>query len=136
LAELIRHKTASPQKTSELFKRMVFNVFIGNTDDHNRNHAFIYSFTTSSWHLSPAYDITPVNSSRIHDIGIGDRLRLGSIENLLSQAARFGLNQSKAQQIITDIAQYTTQWPQLFSQFTNVSEPDIERLKGVIPLIK
>ena len=42
----------------ELFKRMVFNLVYGNTDDHLKNHSFIYNQATDSWELSPAYDIT------------------------------------------------------------------------------
>jgi serine/threonine-protein kinase HipA len=42
----------------ELFKRMIFNVMYGNTDDHLKNHSFIYSQQDETWELSPAYDIT------------------------------------------------------------------------------
>jgi len=41
----------------ELFKRMVFNVIFQNTDDHLKNHSFIYDRAKDSWTLSPAYDI-------------------------------------------------------------------------------
>ncbi len=42
----------------ELFKRMIFNIIFANTDDHLKNHAFIYNQKKDSWELSPAYDIT------------------------------------------------------------------------------
>lgn len=42
----------------ELFKRMVFNVTYGNTDDHLKNHSFIYNKKNDHWELSPAYDVT------------------------------------------------------------------------------
>jgi len=42
----------------ELFKRMVFNVIYGNTDDHLKNHSFIYDRKDDRWSLSPAYDVT------------------------------------------------------------------------------
>lgn len=42
----------------QLFRRIVFNVIFGNTDDHLKNHAFIYDRKTDGWKLSPAYDIT------------------------------------------------------------------------------
>ncbi|MCB9425999.1 MAG: type II toxin-antitoxin system HipA family toxin [Flavobacteriales bacterium] len=46
----------------ELFKRMVFNLVFQNTDDHLKNHSFIYNESTNSWNLAPAYDITyPLN---------------------------------------------------------------------------
>lgn len=133
LAEFIRYKTATPEKAEELFRCMVFNVFIGNTDDHSRNHAMLYSLADARWRLSPAYDITPVNSSRIHGIGIGALGRSGTIENLSSQASRFGLNSAKAEKIIEQTREYSRQWPLLFKQFAAVSDTDLERLKGIIP---
>lgn len=42
----------------ELFKRMVFNVIYENTDDHLKNHSYIYNQDENKWYLSPAYDIT------------------------------------------------------------------------------
>ena len=45
-------------QSEELFKRMVFNVVYGNTDDHLKNHSFIYTKEDGSWDLSPAYDVT------------------------------------------------------------------------------
>ena len=45
-------------QTEELFKRMVFNVVYSNTDDHLKNHSFIYNRQKDNWDLSPAYDIT------------------------------------------------------------------------------
>jgi serine/threonine-protein kinase HipA len=48
-----------PQKDiDELFKRMVFNLVFSNTDDHLKNHSFIYDEKNDQWALSPAYDIT------------------------------------------------------------------------------
>jgi serine/threonine-protein kinase HipA len=42
----------------ELYRRMIFNVVFANTDDHLKNHSFIYDNVKDSWNLSPAYDIT------------------------------------------------------------------------------
>lgn len=42
----------------ELYKRMIFNIIFRNTDDHLKNHAFIYNRTKDNWSLSPAYDLT------------------------------------------------------------------------------
>ncbi len=42
----------------ELFKRMIFNVIFRNTDDHLKNHSFIYNEEKDNWRLSPAYDLT------------------------------------------------------------------------------
>ena len=58
LAEIIRHRFTEPKQTlRELFKRLVFNVLCGNTDDHARNHAAFWDGRELT--LTPAYDICP-----------------------------------------------------------------------------
>ena len=58
LAEELRRVTADPKRNAlELFRRMLFNGLISNTDDHPRNHAVLAMNDT--WSLSPAYDLTP-----------------------------------------------------------------------------
>ena len=57
-AEIIRHRFTDPKDTlKELFSRLVFNIYCGNTDDHARNHAAFWNGENLS--LTPAYDICP-----------------------------------------------------------------------------
>src|SRR5690606_6289844 len=56
--ELRRLCADAPGDARELFRRMVFNALISNSDDHPRNHAVIAPRT--AWQLSPAYDLTPM----------------------------------------------------------------------------
>jgi len=58
LADIVRHRFAAPQETlRELFARIVFNVLVGNTDDHPRNHAALWDGDGLT--LTPAFDIAP-----------------------------------------------------------------------------
>lgn len=58
LAEFIQnYGTDIEANLHQLWKRIVFNIAISNTDDHLRNHGFIIK--DGGWHLSPAYDINP-----------------------------------------------------------------------------
>ena len=58
LAEFIQFNGSSPEvDLHQLWRRMVFNIAISNTDDHLRNHGFI--ITEDGWRLSPAYDMNP-----------------------------------------------------------------------------
>ncbi|MGO4147783.1 HipA domain-containing protein [Paenarthrobacter sp. YAF11_1] len=41
----------------QLFRRIVFNIVVNNTDDHLRNHGFLRHHT--GWRLSPAFDVNP-----------------------------------------------------------------------------
>lgn len=134
IAEVIQQFGSEPEDMFELFRRMVFNVFIGNTDDHTRNHGLLFSLQNRDWRLSPAYDVLPINTSGQHGLGIGDRGREGTIENLLSQSQRFGLKQFKAQRIINDVKELVSEWPTYFAKL-NVGDGDLERLKGIIPNI-
>lgn len=83
-----------------------------------------------------AYDITPINNSKQHGIGLGDDGRYASIANLLSQAKRFGLTRAKATKIISQMKDYTQQWPSHFKRFADISDIDIKRLASVIPDIE
>ncbi|MEX2045115.1 MAG: HipA domain-containing protein, partial [Opitutus sp.] len=42
----------------EVARRMLFNLYAANHDDHGRNHAFLYDRETRAWRLSPAFDLT------------------------------------------------------------------------------
>ena len=60
IAEVIRmHSSAPTEDLHELWGRIVFNVVIGNLDDHLRNHGFLYD-PDNKWRLSPADDLNPV----------------------------------------------------------------------------
>jgi serine/threonine-protein kinase HipA len=135
LAEFIRQYCLAPSHAQELYKRMVFNCFIGNTDDHARNHAFLYNFQQKGWSLSPAYDVLPINNHKLQGIGVGYMGRSATIDNLLSQARRFGLKPGVATKIINQIQEVTSQWPALFQSIGGVSDEDIFRLKGIVPSI-
>lgn len=59
LVSFIKANGAEPERDlSELWKRIVFNMAVSNTDDHLRNHGFILK--KDGWHLSPLYDVNPV----------------------------------------------------------------------------
>ncbi|MES9977172.1 MAG: type II toxin-antitoxin system HipA family toxin, partial [Candidatus Thiodiazotropha sp. 6PLUC5] len=55
---LTEHGTNTKKDLEQLWRRIVFNIAVSNTDDHLRNHGFIYH--KGGWLLSPAYDINPV----------------------------------------------------------------------------
>ena len=58
LADIVRARFTAPAETlAELFTRMTFNILVGNTDDHARNHAAFWD--GESLTLTPAYDICP-----------------------------------------------------------------------------
>jgi serine/threonine-protein kinase HipA len=108
LADELRRRSAQPaQDLEELFRRMVFNALISNTDDHPRNHALIAP--TDKWELSPAYDLTPnpLTSIEKRDLALtcGTYNRYANRINLLSQHGQFKLSLVQATAIIDQIQQ-------------------------------
>lgn len=106
LAEELRRVMANPKRNAhELFRRMVFNGLISNTDDHPRNHAALAMNDT--WSLSPAYDLTPTNpvSLERRDLAMicGNAGRYANAANMLSQCARFLLSPDEATIVIEDM---------------------------------
>lgn len=133
LAEELRRICSNPtEDAKELFRRMVFNALISNTDDHPRNHAFIAK--TVDWKLSPAYDLTPsaLLSIERRDLAMacGDLGRLANVENILSQSGRFLLKKDEAKEIVDSMTgQVQTCWYSTMRS-AGVSERDCELLKS------
>ncbi len=106
LVEEVRRISSQPKVDGpELFRRMCFNALITNNDDHPRNHAMVAM--DSDWKLSPAYDLTPSTpiSQEHRDLALecGDMGRFANAENLLTQSARFYLDEDAARKIIDDM---------------------------------
>ena len=102
LAEIIRHRFSSPKDTlQDLFGRICFNIFCGNTDDHARNHAAFWDGKTLS--LTPAYDICPqgrTGSEATQAMLITGDNRLSTLASCLAAAPTFLLSEDRATQIL------------------------------------
>lgn len=86
-SELKRYSCQSAQDQAQLFRRMVFNALISNTDDHERNHGLVADDMPGSYRLSPAYDLVPRihgTSARHQAMAIGGGKSLATRDNLLS----------------------------------------------------
>ena len=133
LAEELRRISADPKgDAAELFRRMIFNALISNTDDHPRNHAAIAR--DKDWMLSPAYDLTPSTpvSLERRDLAMscGDRGRYAQADNLLSQCARFHLERDEAEAIIKAMEeQVGGSWYET-ARRAGVSERDCAAISG------
>ncbi|MEO8023886.1 HipA domain-containing protein [Polaromonas sp.] len=130
LADELRRWSSRPdQDRLELFRRMVFNAMVTNTDDHPRNHALLQH--DGSWRLSPAYDIVPVPliSLERRDLAleIGEFGRAASLYNLLSRPEVFGLSRQQAQAEVDRMRQVVSTWRALFQKH-GVSGADIEAI--------
>lgn len=103
LAGEIQRRSVRPDSDKpELFRRMVFNALITNTDDHPRNHALVAP--GADWELAPAFDLVPRPEVSLEErhlaLEVGEHGRLARRDNLLSSAPRFGLGREEAGAII------------------------------------
>ena len=96
IAAFIKSYGAQPKKDlGELWKRIVFNMAITNTDDHLRNHAFI--LTDKGWILSPLYDVNPVPYGDELSLNVDEEDNSISIDLAVQTAVRFGISESDAE---------------------------------------
>ena len=110
--ELSRHGASVRQDSAELFRRMIFNILVSNVDDHLRNHGFLW-MGNAGWTLSPAYDLNPTptdQKARILATNISLDDGSCSIELALRQAGFFGLAESAARELVSEVGQAVSGW--------------------------
>lgn len=117
LADQMRRWITNPSSDlHELFKRIVFNGLVSNTDDHPRNHGFIN--TGNGYMLSPVYDLVPkpeTGSTRYLAMPFGKKGREFNVDNLLSSAEAFDLSKEDAKAIYENLKSTTSNWRSFFT---------------------
>lgn len=112
LLDLLRQDGVAPdQDAAELWRRMVFNVLISNTDDHLRNHGYLRE--PGGWRLAPAYDLNPMPvdvKPRHHALTLDETDDASSIDTVVSVAEYFGLKPPQAKQIVAEVAAAVLDW--------------------------
>ncbi len=98
----------------ELWRRLVFNVLASNTDDHLRNHGFLYG-GEGGWRLSPAYDVNPVPVEvrpRFLSTAIGEDPddTSASLDLAFEVAPYFDMEEDEARAIAREIGDVTVHW--------------------------
>ena len=119
MADIMRRYMAATD-IEELFRRMVFNILVRNTDDHPRNHGIVIDGKKMS--LSPAYDIVPtpaqygVGTDFRLAMSVGEKGREATLENALSRSARFGISKKNAQTVIAQLLETTRFWREHYEE--------------------
>ncbi len=115
IADAIRQHGASPvEDLRQLWRRMVFTILISNTDDHLRNHAFLY-VGNDGWRLSPAYDLNPVPADvgpRVLATTIDAGDPTASLELAYGVADYFTLASGEARKIAGETGRAVSRWRQ------------------------
>jgi serine/threonine-protein kinase HipA len=109
IAEFISNHGANIEANlHQLWRRIIFNIAISNTDDHLRNHGFI--LTTTGWILSPAYDLNPSIEKDGLSLNIDSDNNELDFELAKSVGEYFRLNKQQMKTIIKEVLQSTSNW--------------------------
>lgn len=111
----------------QLFRRVAFNVAVGNRDDHLRNHGFLLGPT--GWRLAPAFDVNPNIDKAEHVLNIDDTDNRPDLDIVLATSEYYGLSGDRGKQIIDEVATAVDGWRDLAAQ-ARISRGDIELAKS------
>ena len=133
VADVLRaHGAAAAQDLAELWRRIVFSVLISNTDDHLRNHGFLYA-GVAGWRLSPVFDVNPVPTDikdRVLSTAIGlDGDPTASLDIAFEVAPQFGLKATDAKHIAAEVGAATARWNTVAARF-GIAASEIERMRS------
>ncbi|NOY72883.1 MAG: type II toxin-antitoxin system HipA family toxin [Gammaproteobacteria bacterium] len=105
---LTENGSNTKEDLAELWRRIVFNIAVSNTDDHLRNHGFIYR--DGGWLLSPAYDINPVTQAHGLHLNISDDDNSLSYELAMDVIDFFQLSKEGAEKIKSEVLASVSHW--------------------------
>jgi serine/threonine-protein kinase HipA len=113
IADILRQHGAAPkQDMHALWRRIVFSILISNTDDHLRNHGFLWA-GPAGWRLSPAYDLNPVPSDikpRVLTTAIDLDDGTASLQLAFDVASYFELTAEEAREIAAQVGKAVAGW--------------------------
>ena len=91
----------------QLYRRVAFNIAIGNSDDHFRNHGFL--LTPKGWTLSPAYDMNPTLND-YQALMINSTTNQADLNILLDSSDEYMIGRKEAETIIEEVKSGVRQW--------------------------
>lgn len=107
---ILQNSVHTEENLRELYRRVAFNILVGNTDDHFRNHGFI--LTRSGWMLAPAYDMNPTLNSR-QGLLINSNTNESDLGILLESHDDYMLSRNVAEKIIAEVVAMGKDWKNL-----------------------
>jgi len=126
---LTQHGAKLEEDHAELWRRIVLTILISNTDDHLRNHGFLYE-PEEGWRLSPAYDLNPTPiqiKPRILSTAITQNDTTASLDLAFEVAEHFGLKPKAAKSIAKEIGEAVSKWRRVAKKL-GLTANEIERM--------
>ena len=136
LAQLLRRRGVAESslgraQMAEVFRRMVFNILIDNTDDHEKNHALLMT-DRGEYALSPAFDVLPSGQALgYQQMRVGVDMADSTMANALSEHQQFGLKRGEAETQLRQVAAVVAGWKHQFAA-AGVRASDVESLSQQI----
>ena len=125
------HPDRQQAMREELFKRLVFNILMDNTDDHERNHS-VRMTLDGYCELTPAYDVVPsLQNLGYQAMVVGNSGAESSIDNALTAINEFGIRRPRAIELIRQVVRVVDRWKAHFTKL-GVSASDMELLHASI----
>lgn len=132
IAGIMRKLSLSQIEIEQLFRRMVFNEVAKNYDDHVKNVSFLMD-RRGKWKLAPAYDMTfSYNPTSLwtsnHQIMINGKRNDITVEDMFMCGKNMDISEKKIKQIVNQIIQVVSQWPQ-YAQKAELEEVYMEEIR-------
>ncbi len=131
IAEFLRQEGSKVNEDlRQLWRRIVFNMLVSNTDDHLRNHGFLREAT--GWRLAPAYDLNPMPTDvkpRVHALAIDEIDGTASLDTALRIAPMFGMTQQVAAAIASEVSAAVGRWRSAASRL-GITPDEVERMSS------
>ena len=129
IAEFLRREGSRVNEDlRQLWRRIVFNMLVSNTDDHLRNHGFLRD--PNGWRLAPAYDLNPMPTDvkpRIHALAIDEIDGTASLDTAFQIAPMFGMTEMDARTIATEVGSAVAGWRDAATR-SGITSDQIERM--------
>ncbi len=125
-AFIIQNDPRATEDLEQLWRRILFNIIVSNTDDHLRNHGFLLSET--GWILSPAFDMNPNEQGTGLHLNITETSNHLDISLALQVAKYFKLKPNAANSILKEMTHTISTWKTIAKQ-TGIPSGEIEIMK-------
>lgn len=131
LADALRQHGSEPgADCAELWRKIVFSILISNTDDHLRNHGFLYDAAGGGWRLGPVYDVNPTPETeqpRILSTAINEDDATASLDLAFEVAEHFGVKAGAAKDIAREVGRAVSNWRNEANRL-GISAREIDRM--------
>jgi serine/threonine-protein kinase HipA len=124
---IIRYGGNANNDLEQLWRRIIFNILVSNTDDHLRNHGFL--LTNSGWNLSPAFDMNPDEYGTGLHLNITETSNELEISLALDVAKYFRVKPDHALRIVNEMKKSISSWKEIAKK-TGILSSEIESVSS------